>query len=113
MRKMMTKEVTVTTVKSAKMEVKDGMPVAVPLEDQKVLGAISQEKAMKMVQAEHGLTAMVFGLETETLVYQMAVEDFIKVATLKTDDSQDEEEEEESSEVIVAKGVRVKSTKSE
>lgn len=82
MRKMMTKEVTKTIVKIAKMMVVDGSPTATTMPDEVMIGNVSQEKAQTAVTKKHGAGVMVFGVKAETDVYQMAVEDFIKVAEL-------------------------------
>lgn len=99
MRKMMTKEVTKTTVKIAKM-VADakGMPKAEQLPDEVLIGNVSLEKAQKEINKKYaGQAVTVFGVEPATEVYQMAVEDFIKHATLKGDNevAQDQAEENE------------------
>jgi len=83
MRKMMTKEVTKTTVKIAKMEVKDGLPVATSLEDEILLGNVSQEKAQKAITKKHGSNVTVFETTPTTDVYEMSVEEFIKNANVK------------------------------
>jgi len=84
LRKTMSREVTKTTVKVAKMVVaENGLPVAEPLEDVILIGNVSMEKAQRAVNKTHEGSVTVFGVETETQVYEMAVEDFIKHATLK------------------------------
>ena len=84
LRKTMSREVTKTTVKVAKMVVaENGLPVAEPLEDVILIGNVSMEKAQRAVNKSHEGSVTVFGVETETQVYEMAVEDFIKHATLK------------------------------
>lgn len=84
MRKMMTKEVTKTTIKLAKMEKNEqGMPVAVPLEPIEVVGNVNLEKAQKLTQKHFDEPVTVFEVLPETIVYEMAVEEFIKVATIK------------------------------
>lgn len=96
MRKKMTKEVTKTTVKVAKMKVgENGLPVAEPLDDVIMIGNVSPEKAQKQVNKlfkDSKENVTVFGVETDTQVYEMDVEDFIQVATLKTEEPQNEHE---------------------
>lgn len=84
MRKKMTKEVTKTTVKIAKVENVDGQLMTQQLDDLVFIGNVSAEKAQKQVHKEFGTTAAVFGVEVATEVYEMDVEEFIKHATLKT-----------------------------
>lgn len=81
-RKTMVREVTYTTVKVAKMEVVDGRPVATPLDDLTLIGNVSQEKAQREAQKEYGKGASVFEVTPNTHKYEMALEDFIKHATL-------------------------------
>lgn len=80
MRKTMTKEVTFTTVRLAHMEMVDGLPVAKPLADEVVVGNVSMEKAQKEMNKKFETTVTVFEVLPETKVYQMSVEDFIKIA---------------------------------
>ncbi|UTC25188.1 transcriptional regulator [Cytobacillus phage Bfsp1] len=100
MRKFMTKEVTITEVKIAKISMdSNGMPVAEQMEPMSLLGNVSKEKAQKLVTAEHGMGVTVFGVQTITQTYKMKVKDFIKVAELVSEgDNLDEEESEEDSE---------------
>lgn len=79
-RKTMVREVTHTTVKSAKMEVVDGRPVAHELEDLTLIGNISQEKAQREAFNQYGKGVSVFEVIPETHKYEMAIEDFIKHA---------------------------------
>lgn len=83
MRRMMTKEVTKTTVKLAKMVTENGLPKAEPMEDEILLGNVSLEKAQKAISKKHGAGVTVFAVEVDTSTYEMDVEEFIKVATLK------------------------------
>lgn len=91
MRKMMTKEVTKTTVKLAKMEVVDGVPTAVALPDETLLGNVSLEKAQKEVNKKYGQPVTVFSVEPDTTIYELPVEEFIQIATVKTDSSEQDE----------------------
>jgi hypothetical protein len=83
MRKMMTKEVTTTKVKVAKMEMVEGMPKAVELPEETLLGNLSLEQAQKAILKKHGQGATVFQVEANTIVYEMPVEEFIELATVK------------------------------
>ena len=81
-RKMMTKEVTTTTVKLGRIEMVDGTPSVVTLPDEKINGNCSLEKVQKLMNKKHGVVT-VFEVVPETQVYEMDVMEFIKVATLK------------------------------
>lgn len=85
MRKKMTKEVTKTTIKIAKVQNVDGQLTTEQLDDIIMIGNVSAEKAQKHVHKELGTNATVFGVEVSTEVYEMDVEEFIKHATLKQD----------------------------
>jgi hypothetical protein len=93
MRRMMTKEVTATTVKITRMENENGQPKAVPMEDVVLLGNVSLEKAQKEVSKSHGTGVIVFGVQPETKVYEMPVDEFIKVASLKQEQTEAELQE--------------------
>jgi hypothetical protein len=79
-RKTMAREVTHTTLKLAKMEVQEGSPVAVPLEDVTLIGNVNLEKAQRYALKEFGANTTVFEVLPETKKYEMSVEDFIKHA---------------------------------
>ena len=81
-RKMMTKEVTTTTIKLGKIEMVNGTPNVVTLPDEKINGNITLEKAQKLMNNKHGVVT-VFEVVPETQVYEMDIMEFIKVATLK------------------------------
>ena len=81
-RKMMTKEVTTTTVKLGKIEMVEGTPNVVMLPEEKINGNITLEKAQKLMNKKHGVVT-VFEVVPETQVYEMDVMEFIKVAKLK------------------------------
>ena len=86
MRKMMTKEVTSTIVKVAKIDMVNGQPVLVELEPITLLGNVDSEKAQKLVSKEYGLGVTVLQVEADTKVYVAPVTEFLKIATLKTDE---------------------------
>lgn len=90
MRKIMTKEVTKTTVKSAKMVVKDGKPEAVELPDEVLLGNISLEKAQKEMNRKYNEPVTVLSVEADTKVYEMDVVEFVKYAKIKEEPKQAE-----------------------
>ena len=83
MRRMMTREVTKTTIKVAKMEMQDGQPKAVALPDKVVIGNIRLERAQRMVQKDYDEPVTVLQVIPETTTYEMPVETFIEHATVK------------------------------
>lgn len=84
----MTKEITSTTVKVAKIEMVNGLPTAVSLPDEILLGNVSLEKAQKAIDKKYTNKVSVMEVHPNTQVYEMPVEDFIKHATLKTDNQE-------------------------
>lgn len=88
MRKIMSKEVTKTVVKAAKMVVVDGLPVAEPIQDEVLLGNVSLESAQRILTKKHGKGVTVFDVAADTNVYEMEVERFIELADLKEEDEQ-------------------------
>lgn len=87
MRKHMTKLVTQTVVQCAKMEAKNGKPVAIPMDDIVLLGNVSLKRAQKQIKKEYGENVVALSARAKTIKYQMAVEDFISVATPIEDSS--------------------------
>ncbi len=83
MRKLMTKEVTSTLVKVAKIDTVEGKPVAVELEPITLLGNVDSEKAQKLVTRKLGQGVTVLSVEADTKVYELEVEEFIKIARLR------------------------------
>lgn len=95
MRKMMSKEVTFTQLKLAKMEINEfNLPVAVVLEDEILMGSVSIEKAQKHINTKYDNVTIYQSFEF-TNTYVMEVEEFIKYATIKNADEVIEEEEQE------------------
>lgn len=86
MRKFMTKEVTKTVVKVTEVKNVNGQPVAEQLEDVTLLGNVSMEKAQRAINKKfEGRNVTVFAVETNTLTYELPVEEFIEIATVKED----------------------------
>jgi hypothetical protein len=83
--KMVTREITSTTIKVADMQIENGQPVAVALPDEILIGNVSQEKAQKELNKKYGRTVTVFGLTVNTHSYEMPVETFLENATIKTE----------------------------
>lgn len=93
-RKMMTKEVTSTTVKIAGMEIVEGQPVAKPLDNVVLIGNRTLESAQKEVnKLFKGQNVTVFNVQAETTTYEMSVEDFIQVAHVKVKQAEETPEE--------------------
>lgn len=83
MRKMMQREVTHTTIKSGVLELVNGEAKAVSLPDEVVIGNITMEKAQKIMNKKQGIPVTIFEVLPETDVYEMPIEEFIKVAAIK------------------------------
>jgi hypothetical protein len=84
MRKMLTKEVTFTHFHLSKMEVVEGKPQAIEMGSEKLLGNIKPEKVQKqMRQMYNDNTILVYNVSTETLTFEMEIEEFIKHANVK------------------------------
>lgn len=84
----MTKEVTHTTVKVAEMIVENGQPVANPLPDETFIGNVSMDKAQKDLNKKYGKPVTVFQVLPETKTYEMPVEEFIKHASVKEEQTE-------------------------
>jgi hypothetical protein len=83
MRKYLTKEVTFTVCQIAKIELINGTPQVVTLPELQLLGSVSEEKCIKLVQKEHGSNASIYEHYTYSQVYEMEVTEFIKHAKIK------------------------------
>jgi competence protein ComGC len=83
MRKLMTKEVTSTIVKVAKIDMVEGQAQVVELPSIILLGNVDSEKAQKIVAKQHGAGVTVLGVECDTKVYELEVSEFIKIARLR------------------------------
>ena len=93
MRKMITKEVVVTNLKMATLEIQEGKPVAVPLPDESILGNVTLEKAQK-IMSKRFANVTVFEATTQTKVYEMELTKFLEQATLKVEDKEEAKKEE-------------------
>lgn len=85
MRKMMTREITKTTIKVAKLEMVDGEVKSIVLPDETVIGNIRLERAQRMMNEKYGEPVTVLQVIPETTVYEMPIETFIENATVKED----------------------------
>lgn len=79
----MTKQVTVTKVKIAKIIIENGKPKVLPMKDEILLGNVNKDKAHKIIDKRYDCKVVVLDLQTDTKIYEMEVEEFIKVAKLK------------------------------
>jgi hypothetical protein len=99
MRKLMTKEVTTTIIKSGKILIdKDGSPIVQSMPELTKLGEFSRPKAQKLINKEYGLGVSIYSIETKTQVYEMEVEEFIKIAKIRGENEETSEEEEQEEE---------------
>lgn len=98
----MTKEVTKTTVRVARIDVTDGEPKAVELEPIILLGNVDAERAQKAVTKQVGAGAQVLSVEADTQVYELPVTEFLKIAKLKVAADSEQESEEETEQVTNA-----------
>lgn len=86
MRKLMTKEVTSTIVKVAKIDIIDGQAQVVELPSIILLGNVDSEKAQKIVAKSHGAGVSVLSVEADTKVYELEVSEFMKIARLRVEE---------------------------
>lgn len=89
MRRMMTREVTKTTIKVAKLEMVEGEIKTVVLPDEIMLGNIRLERAQREMNKKYGEPVTVLQVIPETTVYEMPVETFIEHATIKVDEKEE------------------------
>jgi hypothetical protein len=83
-RKMMTKEVTMTTIKAAKIVVKNGEVQAINQEPVTLLGNVSMEKAQKRCNKFFGEPMTILEVIADTITYEAPVEEFLKIAKIKS-----------------------------
>jgi hypothetical protein len=100
MRKFMTKEVAITKAMVGNVGFDDnGLPVVIDVEIIELLGELNKDKAGKKLKKD-GMDKTLFNVLHETRTYKMEVTEFIKVATLVTEndnvDEEDDENEDES-----------------
>jgi hypothetical protein len=82
-RKMMTKEITYTTVRIAKMHVENGEVKIVKLPEETLVGNVKQEAAQKMLNRKFGEPVAILEIFSNTTVYELPVEEFLKIATIR------------------------------
>lgn len=83
MTKTISKKVTNTTVKMATIELVDGEVITTELEPLILIGNVTMKNAQRKVDKEIGNQVRVLEVETETNVYEMLLNDFIKNSTIK------------------------------
>lgn len=82
-RKMMTKAVTSTTIKSVEVRDINGELKMIPLTDVIVMGNVDKRRAQIMVNKMYSVPVTVTSVESETVVYEMEVTRFMELATIK------------------------------
>jgi Cu/Ag efflux protein CusF len=75
-RKMMTKEITKTTVRIAKLTVENGEAKMVKLPEETLVGNVKQEAAQKQLNKKYGEPIAILEIFAETTVYEAPVEEF-------------------------------------
>lgn len=91
MRKTMTREITQTKCKVAKMVIEKGAPKAVELPDEILLGNVNIQKAQKEIQKKYEEPVNVIEVHPDTKVYEMNVIDYMKHATIREESPEREE----------------------
>jgi len=81
-----------TTIVFATVELVDGEPKVSNKEEREVLGRVSADKALHLLQKEGLTNVTVLEVKPVNEKYRMSIEEFMKHAELVTDDSEDEEE---------------------
>jgi hypothetical protein len=82
-RKMLTREVTHTTVKLGRIVKENDQPVLKPLEDQTMIGNVDVAKAQKELSKHYDFPVTVFEVHPQTEQREMPLEDFIKHSKVK------------------------------
>lgn len=86
MRKTMTREITSTNVKLASIELVEGKAELIELPSEKILGNVDLEKAQKLANKKFDRKVTVLAVEPETTVYEMDVELFMELASVKEEE---------------------------
>lgn len=95
MRKIFSKKVVTTTIKSSNIKFVDGMPQAVENTDIVELGRFTDEQAQKLVIEKFGVGNMVVSNEQEEKTYRFNVLDILPYALVDEDKQEGDEEETE------------------
>ena len=84
MRKFITKEIKKTTIEVVDIQIVDGAPVSKAVDPIEVMGTITMERAnAKARNLQREQMVAVIGLKEEVTVYQMPIEQFLELATVK------------------------------
>lgn len=84
MRKFITKEIKKTTIEVVDIQIVDGSPVSAPVAPIEIMGTITMERAnAKARNLYRGQMVAVIGLKEEVTTYQMPIEQFLELATIK------------------------------
>jgi hypothetical protein len=102
MRKIMSKEITTTTLKLGKIKVIDGSPLVEKLPDETLLGEPNERNIGKIIYKKYGAGVTIYHKEIKKLMYEMEVEEFIKHATLKEGEEKTVKESNEKTEVTAS-----------
>ena len=103
MAKMMQREITKTTVNVAKMVMVDGEVQVEQLPSETFVGNLTMEQAQwRMKRKYKGEPVQVVSVEPNTEVYELPVEKFLEVATVRVEKEEDQEEQTEAPEEQVA-----------
>lgn len=97
-RRVMTREVTQTKIKVAKLVVENGVPVVKDMDNVVVIGKRTKEWAERYVVREFGQGTVALDVETISNVYELPLEKFLEVATIKTKQTELELNEDEQTE---------------
>ena len=90
MRKFLTKEITFTHFNLSKMEIHGGVPTAVEMGTEKLLGNIKPEKVQKQMRKLYNDNSIIiYNHRVENVTYEMEIEKFIEVATPKEENKND------------------------
>jgi len=81
-RKELTREITKTVIKSVTTHVLGGEPSIMKNEDIEVVGNVPEARAIKLAVKKYGTGTTVVSVEANTQKYKMAIEEFMKHATL-------------------------------
>jgi hypothetical protein len=93
-RKMMQREVTTTFVKVAMIKMVDGEPKLETLPEEELIGNVSPEQVQRMMNKKYGQPVTVLEVFADTKVYEIALEDFIKYASVKEEQLEDDQADE-------------------
>lgn len=111
MRKLMTKEVTMTIIKLAKMNPTPEGITTETLPDEMLLGSVSLSKCQKHINKKYKNHLInIYHTEVITKTYEMEVEEFIKIARIKGEnepentEEYEDEDQEESNDISISIG---------